>query len=95
MQSEGMDYSARRRTGIYYMWDPTKISIDEIEEVYASRVVRASIHILDSGKELEVYGVYMPVRDNKAERTEEIWNGLMQDVTDRGNRNFYHHKWGF
>eukprot|EP00965_Chrysotila_dentata_P147833 4879801-Pleurochrysis_carterae.AAC.1 len=87
-QPEGTDFSARRRAGIYYVWDPTKISVDEIEEVYACRVARASIHILDSGRELEVYGVYMPVRDNKAERTEEIWNGLMKDVTDRRNRNF-------
>eukprot|EP00965_Chrysotila_dentata_P051168 1695996-Pleurochrysis_carterae.AAC.1 len=88
MQSEGTDYSARRRAGIYYVWDPTKILIDGLEEVYASRVARVSMHVLDSGKEQEVYGVYMPARDNKAERTEEIWNTLMQDITERGNRNF-------
>eukprot|EP00965_Chrysotila_dentata_P094086 3109758-Pleurochrysis_carterae.AAC.1 len=84
MQAEGMDYSTRRRAGIYYVWDPTKISVAGIEEVYASRVARVSIQVLDLGKELEVYGVYMPVRDNKAERTEEIWNALMQDITERG-----------
>eukprot|EP00965_Chrysotila_dentata_P120119 3972937-Pleurochrysis_carterae.AAC.1 len=30
----------------------------------------------------------MPVRDNKAEKTEEIWEALTQDITDRGTRNF-------
>eukprot|EP00965_Chrysotila_dentata_P118153 3905229-Pleurochrysis_carterae.AAC.2 len=50
MQSEGMDYSTRRRAGIYYVWDPTKISVAGIEEVYASRVARVSIRVLDSGK---------------------------------------------
>eukprot|EP00965_Chrysotila_dentata_P231073 6198141-Pleurochrysis_carterae.AAC.1 len=83
-----MDYSARRRAGTFYVWDPTKTSVDGIEEVYASRVARVSIHVLDSGKELKVYGVYMLVRDNKAERTEEIWEALMQDITERGTRNF-------
>eukprot|EP00965_Chrysotila_dentata_P129994 4296804-Pleurochrysis_carterae.AAC.1 len=88
MQSEGMEYSARRRTGIYNVWDPTKISVTGIEEVYASRVARVSIHVLDSGKEIEVYGVYMPVRENKAEKTEEIWKTLTQKITERGTRNF-------
>eukprot|EP00965_Chrysotila_dentata_P046470 1544392-Pleurochrysis_carterae.AAC.1 len=83
-----MDYSARRRAGIYYVLDPTKISVDGIEEVYASRLARVRIQVLDSGKKLEVYGVYMPDRDNKAERTEEIWEALMQDITERGTRNF-------
>eukprot|EP00965_Chrysotila_dentata_P150923 4987444-Pleurochrysis_carterae.AAC.1 len=30
----------------------------------------------------------MPVRDNKAEKTEEIWKAVMQDVTGNGHRNF-------
>eukprot|EP00965_Chrysotila_dentata_P108569 3586625-Pleurochrysis_carterae.AAC.1 len=30
----------------------------------------------------------MPVRDNKAERAEEIWEALTQDITERGTRNF-------
>eukprot|EP00965_Chrysotila_dentata_P016924 561183-Pleurochrysis_carterae.AAC.1 len=83
-----MDYSARRRAGIYYVWDPTKITVHGIEEIYTSRVARASIQVLDSGKEIEVYGVYMPVRDNKAEKTEEIWEALTQNITERGTRNF-------
>eukprot|EP00965_Chrysotila_dentata_P028101 934556-Pleurochrysis_carterae.AAC.3 len=53
MQSESMEYSARRRAGIYYVWDPTKVSVNGIEEIYASRVARANIHVLDSGKEIE------------------------------------------
>eukprot|EP00965_Chrysotila_dentata_P095815 3167230-Pleurochrysis_carterae.AAC.2 len=57
-------------------------------QVSSHQVARASIHVLDSGKEIEVYGVYMPVRDNKAEKTEEIWEALMQDITERGTRNF-------
>eukprot|EP00965_Chrysotila_dentata_P015759 521545-Pleurochrysis_carterae.AAC.1 len=88
MHSEGMEYSTRRRAGIYYIWDPMKISVAGIEEVYASRVARASIHVMDLGKDLEVYGVYMPVRDNKAEKTEEIWQTVMRDVTGSGHRNF-------
>eukprot|EP00965_Chrysotila_dentata_P004564 148340-Pleurochrysis_carterae.AAC.1 len=87
-QNESMEYSARRRAGIYYVWNPTKLTVHEIEEVYTSRVARASIHVLDSGKEIEVYGVYMPVRDKKAEKTEEIWEALTQDITERGTRNF-------
>eukprot|EP00965_Chrysotila_dentata_P251837 6210305-Pleurochrysis_carterae.AAC.1 len=87
-QKEGTEYSARRRAGIYYVWDPTKLAVQEIEEVYTSRVARAKIHVLDSGKEIEVYGVYLPVRDNKAEKTEEIWETLTQDITERGTRNF-------
>eukprot|EP00965_Chrysotila_dentata_P181371 5986157-Pleurochrysis_carterae.AAC.1 len=83
-----MEYSARRRAGIYYIWDPLKISIAGIKEVYAGRVARVCIHVLDSGKEIEVYGVYMPVRENKAEKTEEIWETLMQNITERGTRNF-------
>eukprot|EP00965_Chrysotila_dentata_P128106 4236072-Pleurochrysis_carterae.AAC.1 len=89
MQSEGMDYSARKRAGIYYVWDPTKISVIGIEKVYASRVARASMHVLDTGKEIEVYGVYMPVR---AETTEEIWEFLMQKITERETRNFIDRK---
>eukprot|EP00965_Chrysotila_dentata_P187188 6171976-Pleurochrysis_carterae.AAC.1 len=85
---EGMEYSARRRAGIYFVWDPTKLAVEGIEEVYASRVARVSIHVLDSGKELEIHGVYMPVRNNKAERTREIWETIMQDITNRGTRNF-------
>eukprot|EP00965_Chrysotila_dentata_P250258 6209347-Pleurochrysis_carterae.AAC.1 len=57
---EGSEYSARRRAGIYFVWDPTKLAVEGIEEVYASRVARVSIQVLDSGKELEIYGVYMP-----------------------------------
>eukprot|EP00965_Chrysotila_dentata_P066739 2209690-Pleurochrysis_carterae.AAC.1 len=83
-----MEYSARRRAGIYYVWDPMKLTVHGIEEVYISRVARASVHVLDSGKEIEVYGVYMPVRDNKAKKTEEIWEALTQDITERGTRNF-------
>eukprot|EP00965_Chrysotila_dentata_P072602 2398633-Pleurochrysis_carterae.AAC.1 len=52
-QSESMEYSARRRAGIYYIWDPTKISVVGIEEVYTSRIARANIHVLDSGIEIE------------------------------------------
>eukprot|EP00965_Chrysotila_dentata_P066599 2205839-Pleurochrysis_carterae.AAC.1 len=85
---EDMEYSARRRAGIYFVWDPTKLAVEGLEEVYASRVARVSIQVLDSGKELEIYGVYMPVRNNKAERTDEIWESIMQDITIRGNRNF-------
>eukprot|EP00965_Chrysotila_dentata_P175197 5783246-Pleurochrysis_carterae.AAC.1 len=88
MQSEGTNYSTRKRAGIYYVWDPTKISVDGIVEVYASRVARVSIRILDSGKALNVYGVYMPVRENKAEKTEVIWSALLQDIMETGNRNF-------
>eukprot|EP00965_Chrysotila_dentata_P194812 6176598-Pleurochrysis_carterae.AAC.3 len=88
MQAESMEYSARRRAGIYYVWDPTEVSVNGIEEVYASRVARASLHVLDSGKEIEVYGVYMPVRDNKAEKTEEIWEALTRNIKERGTRNF-------
>eukprot|EP00965_Chrysotila_dentata_P179145 5916284-Pleurochrysis_carterae.AAC.1 len=88
MQSEGMEYSARRRAGIYYVWDPTKLTVHGIEEVYTSRVARGCIHDQDSGKEIEVYGVYMPVRDNKPEMTAEIWEALTQDITERGTRNF-------
>eukprot|EP00965_Chrysotila_dentata_P061476 2035998-Pleurochrysis_carterae.AAC.2 len=47
-----------------------------------------SIQVQNSGKELEVYGVSMPVRDNKAERNEEIWGALTQNITERGTRNF-------
>eukprot|EP00965_Chrysotila_dentata_P257461 6212893-Pleurochrysis_carterae.AAC.2 len=78
-RTEDTEYSARRRAGIYFIWDPTKIGVDGIEEVYASRVARGRIHVLHSGKELDVYGVYMPVRNNKAERTGEIWETLMQE----------------
>eukprot|EP00965_Chrysotila_dentata_P030144 1003765-Pleurochrysis_carterae.AAC.1 len=88
MQSESMEYSARKRAGIYYVWDPTKISVAGVEEVYAGRVARVSIQALDSGKEMEIYGVYMPVRENKAEKTEEIWEALTQKIMERGTRNF-------
>eukprot|EP00965_Chrysotila_dentata_P167685 5537600-Pleurochrysis_carterae.AAC.1 len=87
-RTEGMEYSARRRAGIYFVWDPTKLAVERIEEVYASRVARASIQVLDSGKELEIYGAHMPVRNSKAERTEEIWETMIQDITNRGTRNF-------
>eukprot|EP00965_Chrysotila_dentata_P041704 1382916-Pleurochrysis_carterae.AAC.1 len=30
----------------------------------------------------------MPVRENKAEKTEEIWEALTQKITERGTRNF-------
>eukprot|EP00965_Chrysotila_dentata_P118939 3932785-Pleurochrysis_carterae.AAC.11 len=59
--------------GIYYIWDPMKIQVSNIEEIYPSRVARAAIHHLDSGNKLTVYGVYMPVRNNNGERIEEIW----------------------
>eukprot|EP00965_Chrysotila_dentata_P184589 6093432-Pleurochrysis_carterae.AAC.1 len=85
---EGREYSVRRRVGIYFIWDPTKLSVDGITEVYASRVASVNIYALDSGNSLEVYGVYMPVRNNKTEKTEEIWEALTQEITDRGNRNF-------
>eukprot|EP00965_Chrysotila_dentata_P149304 4930967-Pleurochrysis_carterae.AAC.1 len=87
-QNEGWEFSARRRAGIYYIWDPTKLTVHGIEEVYTSRVARACIRVIDSGKEITVYGVYMPVRDNKAEKTEEIWEALTQDITEGGTRNF-------
>eukprot|EP00965_Chrysotila_dentata_P045453 1509994-Pleurochrysis_carterae.AAC.1 len=57
-------------------------------KIYASRVARVNIRVLDPGKEIKVYGVYMPVRDNKAEKTGEIWDALTQDITERGTRNF-------
>eukprot|EP00965_Chrysotila_dentata_P092512 3053034-Pleurochrysis_carterae.AAC.1 len=85
---EGGEYSARRRAGIYFIWDPTKLTINGIKEVYKSRVASVNILALDSGSSLEVYGVYMPVRNNKTEKIEEIWEALTQDITDRGNRNF-------
>eukprot|EP00965_Chrysotila_dentata_P041610 1379725-Pleurochrysis_carterae.AAC.1 len=88
MHAEGTEYSARKRAGIYYVWDPTKISVAGIEEVYAGRVARVSIQVLDSGKEIEIYGVYMPVRENKAEKTEEIWEALTGKIAERGTRNF-------
>eukprot|EP00965_Chrysotila_dentata_P057921 1920100-Pleurochrysis_carterae.AAC.1 len=31
-QNEGMNYSARRRAGIYYVWDPTKVTVHGIKE---------------------------------------------------------------
>eukprot|EP00965_Chrysotila_dentata_P164700 5437938-Pleurochrysis_carterae.AAC.1 len=37
---------------------------------------------------MEVYGVYMPVRNNNGERIEEIWEKVMTDVSERGTRNF-------
>eukprot|EP00965_Chrysotila_dentata_P261430 6214251-Pleurochrysis_carterae.AAC.2 len=43
---------------------------------------------MDSGQELEVYGVYMPVRNNTGERTEDMWEKVIQVITDRGTRNF-------
>eukprot|EP00965_Chrysotila_dentata_P013815 458502-Pleurochrysis_carterae.AAC.1 len=86
--TEGGEYSARRRAGIYFIWDPTKLSVDGITEVYESRAARVNIHALDSGDNLGVYGVYMPVRNNKTEKTEGIWETLTQDITERGNRNF-------
>eukprot|EP00965_Chrysotila_dentata_P061774 2045903-Pleurochrysis_carterae.AAC.1 len=58
--TDDREYSARRRAGIYFIWDPTKLTVEGIEEVHASRVARVSIHVLDLGKELEIYGVYMP-----------------------------------
>eukprot|EP00965_Chrysotila_dentata_P237084 6201679-Pleurochrysis_carterae.AAC.1 len=85
---KGREYSARRRAGIYFIWDPTKLAVEGIEEVHASRVARVRKHVLDSGKELEIYEVYMPVRNNKAERAGEIWETIMQDITDRGTRQF-------
>eukprot|EP00965_Chrysotila_dentata_P243803 6205619-Pleurochrysis_carterae.AAC.1 len=30
----------------------------------------------------------MPVRDNKAEKTEEIWEALTKDIAERGTRKF-------
>eukprot|EP00965_Chrysotila_dentata_P210358 6185843-Pleurochrysis_carterae.AAC.2 len=86
--NEGIDQSARRRAGIYYVWDPTKVQVHEITEVYAGKLARARIQVLGSGKELLVYGVYMPVRNNNGERTEEIWEEVMKDITDGGARNF-------
>eukprot|EP00965_Chrysotila_dentata_P176859 5841195-Pleurochrysis_carterae.AAC.1 len=85
---EGGEYSARRRAGIYFIWDPTKLTVDGIKEVYASRVASVNILALDLGNSLEVYGVYMPIRNNKTEKIEEIWGTLTQDITDKGNRNF-------
>eukprot|EP00965_Chrysotila_dentata_P103059 3402691-Pleurochrysis_carterae.AAC.1 len=85
---EGGEYSARRRAGIYFIWDPTKLTVDTIKEVYASRVASVSILALDSGNSMKVYGVYMPVRNNKTEKIEEIWGALTQDITDGGDRNF-------
>eukprot|EP00965_Chrysotila_dentata_P070624 2335072-Pleurochrysis_carterae.AAC.1 len=86
--TEGGEYSARRKAGIYFIWDPTKLSVDGMKEVYASRVASVNIYALDSGNSLGVYGVYMPVRNNKTEKTEGIWEALTQDITDKGNRNF-------
>eukprot|EP00965_Chrysotila_dentata_P114212 3775440-Pleurochrysis_carterae.AAC.1 len=56
--------------------------------VYEGRVARATVNALDSGKELEVYGIYMPVRNNDGGRAEAIWERVMEDITDRGNKNF-------
>eukprot|EP00965_Chrysotila_dentata_P237656 6202042-Pleurochrysis_carterae.AAC.3 len=85
---EEANTSARRRAGVYYIWDPMKIQVENIEEVYPSRVARATIHQLESGKELEGYGVYIPVRNNNGERIEEIWEKMMTDVKERRTRNF-------
>eukprot|EP00965_Chrysotila_dentata_P043318 1439726-Pleurochrysis_carterae.AAC.2 len=41
MGEVGMDYSARRKAGVYYIWDPTKIRVEDIKEMYASRVAKA------------------------------------------------------
>eukprot|EP00965_Chrysotila_dentata_P020357 674904-Pleurochrysis_carterae.AAC.1 len=38
--TEDREYSARRRAGIYFVWDPAKLTVEGIEEVYASRVAR-------------------------------------------------------
>eukprot|EP00965_Chrysotila_dentata_P215755 6188971-Pleurochrysis_carterae.AAC.1 len=60
----GISTNTRRRAGVYHVWDPMQTLVDDIEEVYESRVARARIQLLDSGKELEVYEVYMPERCN-------------------------------
>eukprot|EP00965_Chrysotila_dentata_P086203 2843601-Pleurochrysis_carterae.AAC.1 len=85
---EEVNTGTRRKAGIYYIWDPMKIQVSNIKEIYPSRVARAVIHHLDSGNELAVYGVYMPVRNNNGERIDEIWGNVMTDVTENGNRNF-------
>eukprot|EP00965_Chrysotila_dentata_P001635 54326-Pleurochrysis_carterae.AAC.1 len=79
---------ARRKAGIYYIWNPAQVSVMDITEVYESRVARARVRALDSGREIEVYGVYMPVRRNEGGRAEAIWETVTEDVTSRGNRNF-------
>eukprot|EP00965_Chrysotila_dentata_P225766 6194971-Pleurochrysis_carterae.AAC.2 len=64
------------------------MQVDEIKEVYEGRVARARVKVIDSGKELTVYGVYMPVRSNKGDRVEEIWEKVVMDITYRGSRKF-------
>eukprot|EP00965_Chrysotila_dentata_P058541 1942262-Pleurochrysis_carterae.AAC.1 len=78
----------RRKAGVYYIWNPMQVSVQDITEVFESRVARARVRALDSGKELEVYGFYMPVRKNDGGRAEAIWETVMEDVTRRGTRNF-------
>eukprot|EP00965_Chrysotila_dentata_P132320 4375403-Pleurochrysis_carterae.AAC.1 len=79
---------ARRKAGVYYIWNPMQVSVQDITEVLESRVARARVRALDSGKELEVYGIYMPVRKNDGGRAEAIWETVMEDVTSRGARSF-------
>eukprot|EP00965_Chrysotila_dentata_P147960 4884016-Pleurochrysis_carterae.AAC.7 len=79
---------ARRRAGIYFIWDTTQMQVEDIEEVYESRVARAKVTVIDSGKEFTVYGVYMLVRNNKGGRVKDIWEKVMEDIAYRGTRNF-------
>eukprot|EP00965_Chrysotila_dentata_P262532 6214596-Pleurochrysis_carterae.AAC.3 len=73
---EGDITSAWRKAGIYYIWNPIR------------RVARAKVRALDSGKEIEVYGIYMPVRKNGGGRVEVIWEKVIKDVMDRGTKSF-------
>eukprot|EP00965_Chrysotila_dentata_P259283 6213507-Pleurochrysis_carterae.AAC.2 len=57
-------------------------------EPSAKSVARARVRALDSGREVELYGIYMPVRRNEGWRAEAIWEKVMEDVTGAGNRNF-------
>eukprot|EP00965_Chrysotila_dentata_P198794 6179025-Pleurochrysis_carterae.AAC.2 len=80
--------SARRRAGIYYIWDATQVQVNDTEKIYENRVARAKVNVIDNGKELTVYGVYMPVRINRRRKVDEIWEKVMEDITYRGARNF-------
>eukprot|EP00965_Chrysotila_dentata_P121109 4005449-Pleurochrysis_carterae.AAC.1 len=79
---EGDITGARRKAGIYYIWNPTQVSVQDITKVYEGEVARAKVRALDSGKEIKVYGIYMPVKKNDGGRVEVILEKVME-VMDR------------
>eukprot|EP00965_Chrysotila_dentata_P033089 1102113-Pleurochrysis_carterae.AAC.1 len=85
---EEVTTGVRRKAGIYYIWNPSMVSVQDITEVHSGRAARARVKALDSGNELEVYGIYMPVRKNDGKCVEDIWENVMEEITCRGTRNF-------